>query len=488
MFDQARTLVLGPPGTGKTERMLRVVEHALDAGTPPERVAFVTFTKGAAEEARSRACDKFRLSPPDLPHFRTLHSLAFRELGLRRRDVMGEKHLEELADACGEDLGESLGADPDAPAVRMNAHSLLTVDGYARATRRPLRQAWEDHGGNLDWHRLLRFSEALRLYKHERLLLDFTDMLERYAEGGRPVDVDVAVVDEAQDLTALQWAVAGRAFANAQELWAAGDDDQSIHRWAGAAEEYLLNLEWHREILPLSHRLPRAIHAFASQITAKIGHRYAKPFRAAAREGRVEWFARPDEVDLSSGSWLVLARTRYQLGALAALAREQGVFYSTKGASSVKRETERAIRAYEAMRAGSAVEAVEAQVALKAMGHEVDLDDGREWRAADFPALSFAPIWHDALVKVPLDEREYILTCLRRGERLGKVRVRVDTMHGAKGAEAENVLMTTDMTARVQRGYELDPDAEHRVHYVGATRASENLFLVAPQTQYGFPL
>ncbi len=98
-------------------------------------------------------------------------------------------------------------------------------------------------------------------------------------------------------------------------------------------------------------------------------------------------------------------------------------------------------------------------------------------------------IWHDALVVIPIEVREYYLSCLRRGEKLAEPpRVRVETFHGAKGAEADHVLMLTDMTYRTQRGFEVDPDSEHRVFYVGMTRAKETLSIVTPRTPYGYRL
>ena len=41
-------IILGPPGTGKTHNLLNLVEKELAKGTPPDRIAFVAFTKKAA--------------------------------------------------------------------------------------------------------------------------------------------------------------------------------------------------------------------------------------------------------------------------------------------------------------------------------------------------------------------------------------------------------------------------------------------------------
>ena len=45
------------------------------------------FTQKAAYEARDRAIKKFNLTEDDLPYFRTLHSLAFRKLGIKKKKM-----------------------------------------------------------------------------------------------------------------------------------------------------------------------------------------------------------------------------------------------------------------------------------------------------------------------------------------------------------------------------------------------------------------
>ena len=72
-------IILGPPGTGKTSTLLGLIEDELEKGTAPDRIGFFTFTKKAVNEGKERAILRFDLSNRDLPFFRTLHSLAFRQ-------------------------------------------------------------------------------------------------------------------------------------------------------------------------------------------------------------------------------------------------------------------------------------------------------------------------------------------------------------------------------------------------------------------------
>ena len=55
-------LILGGPGTGKTTRLLDIVAEEIEKGTSPERIAFVSFTRKATEEAQDRAIKKFNLT------------------------------------------------------------------------------------------------------------------------------------------------------------------------------------------------------------------------------------------------------------------------------------------------------------------------------------------------------------------------------------------------------------------------------------------
>lgn len=58
--------------------------------------------------------------------------------------------------------------------------------------------------------------------------------------------------------------------------------------------------------------------------------------------------------------------------------------------------------------------------------------------------------------------------------------IKLSTIHGAKGAEADNVILLTDVSPATYE--QLDNDSEHRVWYVAVTRARKKLWIVQPQT------
>jgi superfamily I DNA/RNA helicase len=98
--------------------------------------------------------------------------------------------------------------------------------------------------------------------------------------------------------------------------------------------------------------------------------------------------------------------------------------------------------------------------------------------------------WRIALSRIPDDQKRYISACLRKGETLeSKPRITISTIHRAKGAQATNVLMTTDVPKRksmLWRQEEFDDEA--RVFYVGLTRAKKALHLIHPMRSAGYAI
>ena len=95
------TLILGPPGCGKTYTLIERVEAKLQEGVHPSRIGVVSFTTKAIGEFVDRACAKFNLTKNDFPHFRTLHATGYHGLGLKSTDVMDREDFKTLGRMLG---------------------------------------------------------------------------------------------------------------------------------------------------------------------------------------------------------------------------------------------------------------------------------------------------------------------------------------------------------------------------------------------------
>ncbi len=75
----------------------------------------------------------------------------------------------------------------------------------------------------------------------------------------------MVIVDEAQDLTRLQWRMCKKIWENSKRVYVSGDDDQAIFRWMGADVEHLINMDGEVSVLKQSYRCPLSVHKNSGQ-------------------------------------------------------------------------------------------------------------------------------------------------------------------------------------------------------------------------------
>ena len=484
-------VILGPPGTGKTSTLLGLIEDELQNGTQPEGIGFFTFTKKAVTEGKQRAMAKFNISDRDLPFFRTLHSLAFRQLGLTRESVVSNTDIKDLNEKLNLRLTGRTTTDDGHLFGMTHDDRLAFIENLARMRNIPLEQQWHEVEDAVGWFELERFARGLQLFKEDRLLVDYTDMLYKFLHEGDVPSLDVTFVDEAQDLSPLQWAVVRKVAEKAKKIYVAGDDDQAIYKWAGADVEYLINNSKNAMILKQSYRVPSAVHEIARNCIGQVRSRIHKEWTPRKEEGIVRWEPSIELINMEKGDWLVLARTNYLLGEVDEYCRNEGWFFEVKGRASISEAKVRAVIYWERLRKGEAVSLNECANILKFVKvdkhKKLDMLDSDlilqyEDLKSHFPDLPEGN-WYDVFTLLSPSEVSYIRAMLRRGEKITKQpRIRLSTIHAAKGGEATNVVLLTDITTRVYKNYQQNPDDENRVFYVGITRTKENLYLIEPKS------
>lgn len=491
--------IFGPPGTGKTTTLLDMVDKALSAGVPANTIAFLAFTRKAATEAKERAAQRFKLDPKhDLPYFRTLHSLALQCSDIQKDQIMQDEHYKELSNSMGVSIVSQVWSDfsEDITDISSTNDPILGIINLARLRKVDLREQYNQSSLEKDWTTVKYVDKCLREYKKAYRLYDFTDMLEQFvisAEFNCP-RFSMTFLDEAQDLSPLQWDIAYALDKKSEKMYAAGDDDQAIYRWAGADVDTFINLEGSSETLTQSHRVPKAVHFFAEKVARRINRRYPKTYKAKDALGLVSRISTVNELNMDRGSWLIMSQAGYVLNPVTADLRGSGYLFNYRGHRSISERISDAVNGWERLRQGDEVSGEVAKKIYSFMSSNVRIKRGFKrltsvmdddfmtlWVLQDRHGLLATEDmeWHVAMDKLPDTDRAYISKLLRKGEDFNKPpRITVSTIHGAKGGEADNVVLFTDLSPAAEEDMRLNADDMHRVFYVGVTRTKDNLYIV----------
>ena len=265
--------ILGPPGTGKTQTNSNKIRNCLEKGISPDRIACVSFTRKAAQESRQRVCNDWGIEERDMPYFQTLHSMAFRAGGYSTDEVVGSRDMEEIGKALGMAFGKKGRSDMESDFDTLGiAEGDFYMSQYhlARSKSLPLEEMHRiiaDY--NVQWPQLKRLVAAYEDYKKARNKIDFTDMIENFIKGGNAPYIDALFVDEAQDLSTLQWAMVDVLRERPSIQVFTGDDDQAIMGFQGADVKAFLNATEKKTVLEQSYRLPRSVWREAQNIGSR---------------------------------------------------------------------------------------------------------------------------------------------------------------------------------------------------------------------------
>lgn len=457
-------VIFGPPGTGKTSEVINRIE-ALDS----QDFLFCSFTRAAAKEGLKRI-DRRGVDR----RARTLHSLAYEHAGISKEQVVDSHKLKEFSRIVG---------IPMACAGMEEEHQLgdelLAFVGLSVCEEISIKELYSRLHPQISFSVVEMFSEAYATWKAKWGYVDFNDMLLRFIAKKKALRVGALFVDEAQDLSPLQWRVIKEGF-DSDQVCIAGDDDQSIYAWSGAWPQgmtaFAKDTGCDPVILTQSYRVPQPIFELAQGITKKIKNRHLKDYAPTPNGGKVRMHGNTNSLHLEPGGnpALFLYRNHSVRWMLEDWLIQKGISYSSTGKRGL----------FDNFYVGNVRKFMKAQKNTSNREFATIIE---QMKSKMYPALKrennldfFRRAPWKQVIKVPIDQLGY----LERVNLFEEPKVRLSTIHGAKGAEADQVVLLTAMGTKTWEHMALNQDNEHRVWYVGVTRAKESLHLISGGLDY----
>src|SRR6266511_1681017 len=294
-------LVVAGPGAGKTFCLIARIEHLITTlGIAPDRICAVTFTNRAAEEIAVRL----------------KHTLGDRAEGITRGTIhaLCLALLREHAEAAGLRKGFGVADEQYQKVILGRLHVPLEQRGSLLNRFSRHRVQKRDYELTDDDARLFR---DYGVWLAHRNMLDFDDLVTKAEEllrtRGDIADAIAArweylLVDEFQDVNAVQYDFLKRLAAPHGNFYAVGDDEQSIFAWTGAdpmvLERFRRDYDVEPIILDKNCRCSRQIFETARRVLAQNPQLFQKQL-TADQESPYEVVAHGFRDEHDEATWLI---------------------------------------------------------------------------------------------------------------------------------------------------------------------------------------
>ena len=495
-----RTIIPGPPGTGKTHHLINFYlrKELEEHKTPTNKIAYITFSNAATKEAKKRILKFFPNYDmrKDFPYVSTMHSMGRKEVGMDTTNKLLEgkkwKIFKNYSQICA---NMDFDSKPDSETGYMthnNEH--MKVIEYSRNKKINLSQAAIE----------LNLQHSLNLYITEQICLDldkfkkstgmfeYVDMIKQFIEKDKCPPLDIVFLDEAQDLNPLQWDMFKYIESRCKRSYIAGDDDQTIYDFQGADPTIFIKLDGKIDARIQSRRVPREVYKVAMNILDKIKDRRPKEWHPRDADGSVHWNERIESMDFSTGNWMILTRTNVMLDPIKAHLIMLGIRFISKKNTHLPDKILDVYKTWVRLNKGEVVSAEDARSLYKEalnirLGHFLkNHANGKSIEDVEFVSLKDLKEKHGLLIEGDWEQldfnrniKSYIKKLLENGEDLFlEPRIKVSTIHGVKGEECDNVILYPCINNKIRIRALKHPDAEYRVFFVGVTRTKENLYIM----------
>ncbi len=261
---------------------MHYLEHELKQ-TDPSKIAYIAFSNAAADEAKKRITN-------DNVIVSTMHAFGSRELQLNTSThlLKGDKWkgFKNFSNICADLSFESYINESGYPQYK-NSH--MKIIEYAKNKRIALDEAalqLELHYST-DIYLTEQIQADLITYKDQTGMFEYSDMISKFVEEDKCPPIHTVFLDEAQDLSPLQWEMFFYIESKSQRSYIAGDDDQTIYTFQGADPDIFINLKGVTDPQIKSRRVPRTIHKLAESIFPYMSQRLDKQWKPREAEGNI---------------------------------------------------------------------------------------------------------------------------------------------------------------------------------------------------------
>ncbi len=357
------TKIFGPPGTGKTHTILKILKEKLDYGYAKEDVLLVGYSRATAQNLKDRCKKDLNFVDEELEPIKTLHAMCkhalpkpeptlfskkdkenfYRAINMPRSEWWAKDEYKKIEDEMDDDEEEDNTILRKKLELINKGRSYYEYGDTWESVRYYFDEKQEDYSyGNIERRDLEFTYDAYRDFKEAYGIMDFTDMLTLAL---KPEVIfnkyKIVFIDECQDLNPLMWAVINKIINKQGEIYLAGDDDQSIFGFNCGTPELFLKYDSHKEqVLDRSYRLPKKILNFSQKIISNISPKFRKEKKFGPKiKNGVEVDGNIIEIgeDLYSilniveqDDWIMCSRTTTKTFAYKKILMENNILWKTK--------------------------------------------------------------------------------------------------------------------------------------------------------------
>jgi len=504
-----RTIIPGPPGTGKTYHLTNhyLRKEIEEYKTPTNRIAYITFSKAATEEAKKRIDTLFPNYDlkKHFPYISTMHSMGTRQLGIDTSNKLlkGSKWKSfQNFSTISRDVNFGNYVNDVGHVIQKDRH--MQVIEYARNKKLiDLSEAAQELGyhHSLNLYKTEQIYADLESYKKQTGMIEYSDMIKQFVKKDKCPPLDVVFLDEAQDLSPLQWDMFFYIESKCKRSYIAGDDDQTIYSFQGADADIFINLKGTLDPRTQSRRVPRTVLKKALTILPHLSKRREKIWLPRDAEGNVYENCLLDNIDFTQGNWMVLTITNEMMRPVVEHLNYLNIRFNCKFNDLLPNPLLRAYRVWIRLNQGATVSGEEAQSVYEYLSYDMKhtkwgFTGGKSLEAINSVDLDELMLNHGLLISgsweqlnIKEESKLYIKKLLDLGEDLFKdARIKISTMHGVKGEQCDNVVVFTDLTRKIYEEALKNADPLHRTFFVGLTRTKENLYIMQPTEEYYYTI